>query len=79
MVEDAYNNVVANNSSTVTVALGNGSSGNASLVGTTTVTAANGIANFDWVVGTTAGNYTLTVTDGNLTPATSNLFTITEA
>ena len=76
IVEDAYNNVIGNNTSTVVLNVGNGSSPNATLVGNTSVAASAGIATFNWVVGTTTSHYTLKATDGTLTAATSNLFTV---
>jgi uncharacterized repeat protein (TIGR03803 family) len=70
-VEDAYGNLVATDASPVTLAT------TTALDGTTTVDAANGVAAFSDISIPTAGVYTLTATDGNLTPATTSPVTIT--
>ncbi|MGA3068008.1 MAG: hypothetical protein ABSF29_14280, partial [Tepidisphaeraceae bacterium] len=75
-IEDQYGNVVTTDSSTVslTVATGPGTLG-----GTDTIAASDGVATFDDVKLDTAGSYTLTATDGGLTSATSNSFTVSPA
>ena len=76
-VEDANGNVVTNNSSSVTI----GSSTTGFTGGSTlTVAAVNGVATFSAVDPTTAGTAnTLTASDGALTGATSNSFTVNAA
>ncbi|MEX2154966.1 MAG: PPC domain-containing protein [Gemmatimonadaceae bacterium] len=62
---------------TLTITAGTGGTG-AALRGTTTVTAVNGAATFAGLTIEKAGtDYTLTATSGNLTSATSGMFTIT--
>jgi hypothetical protein len=76
-VEDANGNVVTNNSSSVTI-----SSGTTGFTGgsTLTVAAVNGVATFSAVDPTTTGTAnTLTASDGALTGATSNQFTVNAA
>ncbi len=75
-VEDQYGNVVTTNSSNVTIAIG---SGNGTLSGTQTVAASSGVATFAGLSITQTGAYTLTLTDGGLTAATTNSFNITPA
>jgi autotransporter-associated beta strand protein len=75
-VEDQFGNIVTSNSSNVTVAV---ASGPGSASGTLTVAAANGVATFGNVKLDTAGNYTLSATDGALTSATSGSFTVSPA
>ena len=58
----------------VTIAV---SSGGGSLIGTTTVNAVAGVATFSGLAIHVADSYTLDVTDGSLTSATSASFTIT--
>jgi hypothetical protein len=72
-VEDQNGNVVTSSSAPVTLSL----SGNATLGGTLTVNAVNGIATFTDLNVTVAGTYTLTASSGALTPATSSPFTVT--
>src|SRR6185369_6585057 len=72
-VEDQFNNVVTTDSSNVTIAL---SSGTGTLNGIKTVAASGGVATFSTLSLNTTGSYTLGVTDGSLTAATSNSFTI---
>ena len=74
-MQDAFNNLIGNDSSTITLSIAS-SPGNASLGGTLTATAANGQAGFSGIYGNIAGNYTLAVADGNLAGATSNAFTV---
>ena len=73
-VEDAYGNVVTSNSSTVTLKLSSGTFASGS--STATATVSSGVATFSGLVIDTAGSYTLKATDGSLTSATSNSFTI---
>jgi Ca2+-binding RTX toxin-like protein len=74
-VEDGNGNIVTTDSSNVTVALTN--SAGATLSGTLTQSAVNGVAAFsgDLFVNN-PGTYTLTATDGTLTSAVSSQFTI---
>ncbi len=72
-VEDAYGNVVTSDSSNVTIAI---ASGTGALIGTTTVAASSGIATFSTLSMTSSGSFTLSVTDGGLTPGTTSSFTI---
>ena len=72
-VRDQYDNVVTTDASNVTIAI---ASGSGTLVGTTTVAASSGVATFSTLSLTSSGNYTLSVTDGGLTSATSTSFTI---
>ncbi|MGD1277402.1 MAG: hypothetical protein ABR964_09280 [Tepidisphaeraceae bacterium] len=75
-VEDPYGNLVATDSSSVTLSV---QSGPGSLSGTLIVAASGGVATFSGLSSDTAGNYTLTAADGSLTSATSNSFTISPA
>ena len=75
-VEDQFGNIVATDSSNVTLSV---ASGPGSLSGTVTVAASSGIATFSNIKLDTAGNYTLTASDGGLTSATSNGFTVSPA
>jgi hypothetical protein len=73
-VEDATGNTVTSDTSTVTLTLSSGTfagGGN-----TVTAGAVNGVATFGSLVINAAGSYTLTASDGTLTAATSNAFTI---
>jgi hypothetical protein len=73
-VEDASSNTVTGDSSTVTLTLNGGTfagGGN-----TATATAVHGVPSFGNLAKNTAGTYTLTASDGSLTVATSNSFTI---
>jgi uncharacterized repeat protein (TIGR03803 family) len=74
-VEDAFGNLVSTDSSTLTLAVTDG----ATLNGVTSATAVNGVATFTGLWCPTAGAHTLTVSDGSLTPATSNSFTVVAA
>ena len=71
-VEDSNGNILTGDTSDVTLAI-NGSS---VLGGTTTVAAVNGVATFSDLSISTAGDYSLTATDGSDTAATSANFTI---
>ena len=75
-VEDPFGNIVTTDSSSVTLAVG---SGPGSASGTLTVAASSGIATLGNVKLNTAGNYTLTASDGSLTSATSSSFTVSAA
>ena len=75
-VEDPFGNIVTTDSSSVTLAVG---SGPGSASGTLTVAASSGIATFGNVKLNTAGSYTLTGSDGSLTPATSSSFAVSAA
>ena len=76
-VEDSGSSVVATDTSTVTLAIASGS-GTLTCTGGLSRAAVAGVATFSGcsITGTT-GNFTLTATDGALTPATSNSFAIT--
>jgi len=78
-VEDAYGNVVRGNTSSVTLALGNNPN-NATLGGTLTVAAVNGVATFsDLSINKPGTGYTMTATDGSLSGATSSRFNVAAA
>ena len=73
-VQNDLGGTVANGTQTVTIALGS-NPGNATLSGTTTVQAINGVATFSNLsLDKAAAGYTLTATAGNLTAATSTSF-----
>ena len=72
-IENASGDTVATASNSVTVALSNGSG----LEGALTVTAQNGIATFNSLTLSSAGNYTLSASSSGLSSATSASFTIT--
>jgi hypothetical protein len=74
-VENANGDVVTTDNSAVTIAIASGPSG-ATIGGTLTVDAVNGVATFTGLTLTQAGNYTFTVTDSSLTEATSSSFSI---
>ncbi len=79
VVQDAAGNVVTNATNSVTVALANNPSG-ATLAGTLTVSAANGVASFtDLVLDAVGTGYTLTASALNLTGATSAAFEVVVA
>ncbi len=90
-VEDKYGNVVTTDKSNVTLAITTGPSHsapkligkkvssvpvNASITGTATVAAVNGLATFSNISFNFAGAYTITASDAKLTPAVSSSFTI---
>ncbi len=77
-VEDAFGNVVTSNTSTETIAVASGPGGLAS-GSTTTAAATSGVATFSNVVLDTSGSYTLKVTDGSLTSATSGTIGVSPA
>ena len=76
-VRDASGAIVTGSSAPVTLALG--ATNNATLTGTTTVNAVDGVATFDDVTVTTAGSYVLLASSPNLTGATSATFTVAAA
>jgi beta-glucanase (GH16 family) len=76
-VQDAYGNAQTNDDSTINLTIASGATGGAfTAASTTSVSAINGIATFKNIALNTAGNYTLTASDGNLASATSAGFTI---
>ena len=75
-VEDTFGNLITDDNSTITLALGGGAAG-AALHGTIQLAAINGVATFsDLSVDTKGTQYTLSATDGALTGAISAPFTI---
>jgi hypothetical protein len=77
-VEDSSGTVFNSDDSTVSLSL-SGATGGATLAGTTTMAAVNGVVTFTGLSIASAGqNYTLTATDGALTPATSSAFNVVE-
>jgi len=74
-IEDTFGNVVTSNTSSVTIAVASGPGGFAT-GSTTSVSAAGGVATFSNLMLNTAGNYTLSVTDGTLTGVTSTSITV---
>jgi beta-glucanase (GH16 family) len=72
-VEDSNGNIVQSDDSTVTISVGSGS---ATLQGTLTATANNGIATFSNLAAASPGSATLVASDGGLTNATSSSITI---
>jgi uncharacterized delta-60 repeat protein len=78
-VENHSGTLLTSDNSNVTLAIATGTTG-ATLGGTTTVAAINGVATFtDLFIATAGTNYTLTATDGSDVPATSASFNITAA
>src|ERR1019366_4456679 len=78
-VEDANSNIVTTNTDSITLAIASQPGSGATLTcSTDPLAASSGVASFAGckIVGT-IGSYTLTATDGLLTPATSNGITIT--
>ncbi len=73
-VEDANGNVVTTDSSTVAIAIS--TPGAFSGTSTLSAVASSGVASFSNLIPTASGNYTLSATDGSLTAATSNGFTV---
>jgi hypothetical protein len=72
VVEDQFGNVVASDTSTVTLTLSNGTFSNGSI--TATAVASSGIATFNNLIINTAGTYSLTASDGSLSgPASGNI------
>jgi parallel beta-helix repeat protein len=74
-VDDQNGNIVATDNSKVVAHIATGPAG-ASLGGTFTVAAQNGIATFNALSLPVDGNYTLSFSDGSLTGATTNSFSI---
>ena len=74
-VEDRYGNGVSTDTSTVSLAIATGPT-NAAITGSTTATAASGIATFSNLSFATAGVYTLVASDASLTKTTSSSFTV---
>jgi hypothetical protein len=78
-IEDAYGNVVASATNKVTVALASNPTG-ASLGGTTSVTASQGIATFSGLTINKVGSgYTLQLTSKGLASATTSAITVTSS
>ena len=78
-VEDQFGNIVTTANSSMTLAT---ESGPGFLLGTSTVTAVNGVATFSNLLfdaATISSYYTLLATDGALTSAVSNTFTVSPA
>jgi hypothetical protein len=75
-LEDQFGNIATSDDSNVTLSVASGQGG---VTGTATVAASNGVATFSDVILDAAGSYTLTATDGGLTPATSASFTVLPA
>ncbi|HUB25249.1 MAG TPA: hypothetical protein VL992_07445 [Tepidisphaeraceae bacterium] len=75
---DSFGNVVTSDDSDVTLSIAAGPAG-ATLGGTVTVAADNGVATFGNVLLDISGSYTLTASAGGLTPATSEPITVTPA
>jgi hypothetical protein len=80
-VLDEAGNIVSNSDAPITLAITTGtpaSGGAGTLIGTTTVSAVNGVATFSGLSIDTAGvGYRLTASSGVLTPADSALFSVT--
>ncbi len=74
-VEDLFGHLVTSANSDITLAIAMGPDG-ATLAGTTTVAAVNGVATFSDLSLPFQGTYTLAASDGNLAAATSNSFTV---
>ena len=77
LVEDAFGNVVTSNTPTIAVTVASGPGAFAG--GSTTASASGGVATFNNLVFNTAGTYTLSVSGGSLTGATSDSFTVSPA
>jgi Ricin-type beta-trefoil lectin domain-like len=75
VVDAKGNTITTNNTQLVTLSIASGPKG-AQLLGTTTVRAVNGVADFTNLKLSLAGTYTLKATGGALTPDFSNVFTI---
>jgi hypothetical protein len=76
-VQDQFGNVVTTDTSNVSMVISSG--GVLSGASTTTVAAVAGVATFTNLVPTKAGTFTLSASDGALTGATSNNFTVNPA
>jgi hypothetical protein len=79
-VEDAGGNLVTSDRSAVTLSIvpASGQPGG-TLTGTTTVNAITGVAIFNGISVSKPGSYKLIISDGTLTTASSNTFTVTAA
>lgn len=77
-VKDAYGNIATTDTSQITVAIASGPSG-ATVGGTATLAAQNGLVSFGTLSLTKAGAYTLSISDGSLTGTSSDSFTISPA
>jgi hypothetical protein len=75
-IENSRGQILTTNDSTVTLQV---ASGPGVLGGTVSIKAKNGVATFDHLLLTTAGDYTFEATDGNYATATSPRFKITPA
>ncbi len=75
-VQDSSGNIVTTDTSTLTISI---ASGPGHLIGTKTAKAVAGVADFTHFSFSQVGNYTLTVSDGALTGATSNTIGIVAA
>jgi hypothetical protein len=73
-VQDAFGNTVSGDTSAVTLTLSSGTFSTG--LNTVTVNAVNGVATFSNLIINTTGTYTLAASDGTLTGATSNSFSI---
>ena len=78
VVDAKGNTITTNDTQLVTLAIASGPAG-AKLLGTTTVRAVNGVADFTDLKLSLAGTYTLKATGGALTPDFSNVFMIAPA
>jgi alpha-tubulin suppressor-like RCC1 family protein len=75
-VQDSLGNIIRTATPSMTIAIG-ANSGNASLTGTTTITAVNGLATFsDLKIAKTGTGYTLVVSGPGLASVTSNAFSV---
>ena len=74
-VEDAGGNIAASDNSTVTLSIASGPAGG-HLGGNVTAAVINGVATFPDITLSPAGAYTLTASDGSLTPTTSPGITV---
>jgi hypothetical protein len=72
-VQDAFGNLVANDSSSVSIALSGSDS--SALLGTATVNAVSGVATFSGLTINAGGDFTLTVSDSGLTSDTTTTVT----
>jgi hypothetical protein len=77
-LEDSTGAVVTTDDTAVTLSIAAGPAG-ATLGGTLTVKAVEGVAKFAGITPSTAGTYVLTASDASLTPATSAAFAVTPA
>jgi hypothetical protein len=75
-VEDAKGHVVTSDNSNVTLSIATASNATATLGGTLTVNAVNGVATFSDLSLAMPGTYTLEASDAGLTIAFSNAFTV---